>query len=117
MTNSDIDLITMRQYLFLHWLFERKVKKKFCNLENTDIECKNCLDRNKDCELGLIPASYFYKKIGRQYYDCKRVLDKMEEEEDLITRIEIEGNGYTVFYQITDKGCAYYKRYCKHFAL
>lgn len=115
MTVTNIDLMTMRQYLFLHWLYQRKNANQFCSLENTDIECKNCLNRNEQCQQGLIPASYFYKKIGRQYYDCKRVLDKMEEE-NLINRMEIEGNGFTVFYQITRAGSTFYDEYCRYFA-
>ena len=116
MTNSKIDLLTMRQYLFLHWLFQRSKKDSYCNNSHTDIDCHNCLDKNDDCQTGLIPASYFYKKIGRQYYDCKRVLDSLEKD-GYIDRKEIDGNSFTVFYQITENGINFYKEYCNYYAL
>ena len=110
MTIKTTELITMREFLFLHWLYQRKVSNHLCDLEFTDIQCKNCLNQKERCKQGLIPASYFYKKIQRQYYDCKRVLDKLENHE-YIKRIEIEGNGFSVFYQISESGILFYNSY------
>ena len=72
------NLLTIRQYLFLQWLYTRRNGNNYCDISNTDIQCFNCLDHNKDCQKGLIPASFFSKKVGRQYYDCKRVLDSLK---------------------------------------
>ncbi len=113
---EHLDLITMRQFLFLHWLYIRKSSHNHCDLKHTDISCTNCLKQNEICDRGLIPASYFSKKINRQYYDCKRVLDLLETKK-FITRIEFKGKGFSVFYEISDLGAKYYLKYCSYYAI
>jgi len=105
---------TMRKYLFLKWLYQRKKGNYYCNLADTDIECFNCLKQNEKCQSGLIPASFFYKKLGKQYFDCKRVLDSMMEEQMVLVHT-LEGNNYRVFYEITSKGVEYIDKFEKDF--
>ncbi len=106
---QDPDLLTFRQYLFLRWLFKRKVRGKFCNLKNIDIDCYNCLKQNEICRQGVIPASYFYKKTSRQYYDTKRVLDSLKDEGYIIERNIEEAKDFRLFYEITPDGIEFFK--------
>ncbi|WP_457559756.1 hypothetical protein [Candidatus Harpocratesius sp.] len=108
------DMLTMRQFLFLRWLANRVREKKSCDLKGTDIQCYNCLNKNKECQTGVIPASYFSKKINRQYYDCKRVLDTLKEKK-LILEIEIPGKTFHVFYRIEPKGLTFLEKFEKKF--
>lgn len=103
-------LLTLRQFLFLRWLFSRRVESRFCDLTNTDIQCYNCLNRNKECKKGLIPASFFSKKIGRQYYDCKRVLDALKKK-GYISEIHLDAKIFHVFYRIEDKGIKFLQEF------
>jgi len=64
--------------------------------------------------MGLIPASYFYKKLNKQYFDCKRVLDLMLKEQMVLVHT-LEGNNYRVFYEITQKGIEYIDNFEKTF--
>lgn len=107
-------LLTIRQFLFLNWLYLRKVKKKFCNIENIDISCHKCLNKKNECKDGVIPASFFYKKVNRQYFDCKRVLDSLIEME-FITAITINGKIFQKFYKITEKGIKFHKTFEKFY--
>ncbi|MHA1522168.1 MAG: hypothetical protein ACTSRK_18485 [Promethearchaeota archaeon] len=110
------NLLTFRQYLFLQWLYKRKIGNSFCDTSHTDIQCFNCLDHNKDCKKGLIPASYFSKKVGRQYYDCKRVLDTLKKKH-LIKEEHHSGRIFSVFYQIEPKGVEFFEKFQKKFWL
>ncbi len=111
------DLLTFRQFLFLSWLYQRKVQGDFCDLENIDIECYNCLKRNKICKEGVIPASYFYKKTSRQYYDSKRVLDSLEEEDLIIERDLSEAKDFHIFFEISEKGIEFYHKFIDYYWL
>ena len=103
-------MLTFRQFLFLNWLFIRKTTGDLCNLENTEIQCFNCLGHNKQCLEGVMPASYFYKKIDRQYYDCKRVLGSLVDG-GYITERKLEGRDFSVFYEILPSGIKFFKEY------
>lgn len=106
------EILTMRQFLFLRWLANRSRLNQPCDLEGTDIHCFNCLDKNQDCATGVIPASYFSKKINRQYFDCKRVLDTLKAQ-DYIIELEINAKNFHVFYRITPEGLSFLEKYEK----
>ncbi|MHA1671987.1 MAG: hypothetical protein ACTSYI_00035 [Promethearchaeota archaeon] len=108
------DLLTIRQFLFLQWLYTRREGKVFCDTSHTDIQCFNCLDHNKNCQKGLIPASFFSKKVGRQYYDCKRVLDSLKKR-DLIEELHYSGIIFHVFYHILPKGVEFFEKFQKKY--
>jgi DNA-binding MarR family transcriptional regulator len=99
----DHQLLTIRQYLFLKWLYKRKIGQEFCELSDTDIQCFNCLQKKNDCLSGVIPASYFAKKIKRQFSDCKRVLDTLVAL-NLVAERAINAKEFRVFYEITQTG-------------
>lgn len=106
---KKVQLLTFRQYLFLKWLFNRRVRQQLCDLRGSDIQCFNCLENNGECKKGLMPASFFYKKIGRQYIDCKRVLDSLKKKK-LIDEIHtVNGKLFHLFYIITDTGIEFLK--------
>jgi hypothetical protein len=107
-------LLTMRQFLFLHWLYTRKFSPEFCDLNNTDIMCYNCLNQNHFCKQGVIPGSFFYKKVQRQYSDCKRVLDSLVELK-YIAEIQYNGGDYHVFYEITPTGTQFFTNYVQQY--
>ncbi len=115
-TKSCPKLLTMRQFLFLNWLYHRKKYKSACDLTNTDMDCFNCLNRNKVCALGCMPASYFYKKINRQYFDCKRVLDSLKKM-DLIDEKNLPGKDFRVFYEIRKEGELFYEKFENYYNL
>jgi hypothetical protein len=102
-TLSVPELITIRQYLFLKWLADRKLDGKFCDLSNTDILCYNCLNKNADCQKGVMPASYFAKKISRQFTDCKRVLESLQNRKYIVEK-QLPGKEFRVFYEISQEG-------------
>lgn len=102
------ELLTIRQYLFLKWLADRKLENRFCELSNTDILCYNCLNKNSDCQKGVMPASYFAKKINRQFTDCKRVLESLQELK-LILEKQLPGKEFRVFYEISPEGIEFIK--------
>ncbi|RLI63413.1 MAG: hypothetical protein DRO88_09955 [Promethearchaeia archaeon] len=106
------ELLTMRQFLFLRWLANRARLKRNCALDGTDIQCFNCLNKNEKCHTGVIPASYFSKKIKRQYFDCKRVLDSLKNK-GLIAELEHSGKSFHVFYRITPEGLAFLEEFEK----
>jgi hypothetical protein len=109
-------IMTMRQFLFLKWLYIRKKCNEFCNLTGTDVSCFNCLNRKGICLNGVIPASYFYKKVGRQYYDCKRVLDTILKQ-GLVAQHNHDGKDYHVFYEITPAGILVIDQFEEFYAL
>lgn len=116
MADQQIKLLTMRQFLFLNWLYHRKKFKSPCDLSNTDINCFNCLNNNDICGQGCMPASYFYKKINRQYFDCKRVLDSLKEM-NVIEEKNHTGKDFRLFYEITNEGIDFYEKFETHFNL
>ncbi|MHA1584373.1 MAG: hypothetical protein ACTSWL_03905 [Promethearchaeota archaeon] len=117
MTLEKISLLTMRQFLFLHWLFQRKTNHTNCNLANTKILCQKCLNNNAECKKGVIPASYFYQKISRQYYDCKRVLDTLVNLGLIIRREIPKAIDYHLFYEITSEGIDFYHKFREYYAI
>ncbi|WP_371803133.1 hypothetical protein [Candidatus Lokiarchaeum ossiferum] len=116
MGETQIKLLTMRQFLFLNWLYHRKKFKSPCDLSYTDIDCFNCLNHNKICDQGCMPASYFYKKINRQYFDCKRVLDSLKEL-NLIEEKTHSGKDFHLFYEITTDGQDFYEKFEAYYNL
>ena len=105
---------TFRQFLFLNWLYIRKTTEQTCDLKNTEIQCFNCLDHNKQCLDGVIPASFFNKKIKRQYFDCKRVLGSLCDEGYVMER-KLEGRDFSVFYEIKPAGVEFFRNYIEFF--
>lgn len=116
MVDQQIKLLTMRQFLFLNWLYHRKKHKTKCDLSNTEINCFNCLNNNEFCTQGCIPASYFYKKINRQYFDCKRVLDSLKKM-GLIEEKKLPSKDFRLFYEITELGLSFYDKFENYYNL
>ncbi len=110
---KKIKLLTKRQFLFLNWLYNRKIHNTCCDLANIKIECFNCLNNDKKCKEGVMPASYFYKKIQRQYFDCKRILDSLIDLH-LIDVINLSGKDFHVFYKITNQGITFFEEFSQH---
>ncbi len=104
----------MRQFMFLHWLYKRKSSSEFCDLNGTDIMCYNCLNQNDLCKQGVIPGSFFYKKVQRQYSDCKRILDSLVKLK-YITEIQQNGGDYHVFYEISPDGTRFFDEYSQQY--
>ena len=106
----------MREFLFLHWLYQRRENRRYCWVDNIDVDCFNCLKHNEICRKGFIPASFFYKKLHTQYNDCKRVLDDLEENA-FIKRKKLKGGNYSIFYLITQTGIEYYQKFEQYYAI
>lgn len=112
MENSEF--LTIRQYLFLKWLYKRKILGEFCAINGTDIQCFNCLKNNAECLTGVIPASFFAKKIDRQFTDCKRVLDSLVKWEYIVEKQTV-AKEFRVFYQITPKGIEFLEEFERNY--